>query len=125
MQAKEENQHILSSKEIFKPQTVKLSTAFRKASSDYPQRNARKTAGVKRKLMDPPFSSDNPSKVSCMKQRKNSQNDVKIAKVNKTQDISACIATSNSQAVHPQLDKELPSVGVDGEFSCTFFEHFF
>ncbi|CAG9536476.1 unnamed protein product [Cercopithifilaria johnstoni] len=112
IKAKEENQHT-STKESFKPQVVKLSTAFRKASSDCSQRNARKTTGTKRKLTDLPFSPDNPSKVPCLKQRKNSQNDVKTTKVNKAQDNSSPITTVNSQTVHPQMDKEFSKIKLD------------
>ncbi|KAL4003570.1 hypothetical protein ACH3XW_8155 [Acanthocheilonema viteae] len=113
VRAKEENQHLSSSKESFKPQAIKLSATFRKTSSDYPCRNVRKTTGTKRKLTDISFSPDNLSKVSCLKQRKNSQKDVKITKVNKAQDNSAMTNTISSEAVHPQTDKEFSKTGLN------------
>uniref|UniRef100_A0A0R3RG83 C2H2-type domain-containing protein n=1 Tax=Elaeophora elaphi TaxID=1147741 RepID=A0A0R3RG83_9BILA len=113
VKAKEENQHTSSSKESIKPQTTKSSTTFRKTFADSSQKNARKTTATKRKLADPPFSPDNASKVPCLKQRKNSQNDPKITKVNKGQDNSADTATVTSAAIHPQADKEFSKVGLD------------
>ncbi|VDK68662.1 unnamed protein product [Litomosoides sigmodontis] len=111
VKAKEESQHTSSSKESFKPQTVKLSTVLRKTSSDS-QRNARKATGTKRKLTDPSLPYD---KGPCLKQRKNSQNDVKITKANKAQDNPGVVATSNSHAVQPQMDKEFSKMGLDDQ----------
>lgn len=102
-------------KESYQLQAVKLSATFRKASSDCSQKNARKTT-TKRKLTDLPFSPDSSYKVPCLKQRKNSQNDVKITKVNKVQDNSNVTGTVNAQVVHSQMDKEFSKIGLDGEF---------
>ncbi|EJW87959.1 zinc finger protein [Wuchereria bancrofti] len=100
-----------SFKESYKPQTVKLLTTFRK-TSDCSQKSVRRITTTKRKLMGLSFSPDSPSKVPCLKQ-KNSQNDTKITKGNKTQDNSAVIATVGSQVIHLRVDKEHSKMGLD------------
>uniref|UniRef100_A8Q6R2 Zinc finger, C2H2 type family protein n=1 Tax=Brugia malayi TaxID=6279 RepID=A8Q6R2_BRUMA len=116
VKAKLENQHT-SFKESYKPQAVKLLTTFRK-TSDCSQKNVRKITTTKRKLMGLSFSPDSPSKVPCLKQKKNSQNDIKITKGNKTQDNSAVIATVGSQLIHLQVDREHSKMGLDVTLSA-------
>ncbi|KAM3723331.1 putative zinc finger protein [Dirofilaria immitis] len=103
VKAKEENQHITIFKENNKPQAIKLSATFRKTSCDWSQKNMRKTTTSKRKLVDFPFSPDSSSKVFCLKQRKNFQNDAKTTKTNKAQDDSTTV-TINSQATQSQIE---------------------
>lgn len=101
LQAKLENQYVSSSKECCKPQAVKSSATFCRTPSDYSHRIARKTT-TKRKLTDLALSPDNPSKVSCLKQRKSSKNDGKITKMD--------ISLANKQHMNIEISK----IGLDG-----------
>ncbi|MCP9259624.1 hypothetical protein DINM_002557 [Dirofilaria immitis] len=103
VKAKEENQHITIFKENNKPQAIKLSATFRKTSCDWSQKTCEKQQHR---------SGNYSSKVFCLKQRKNFQNDAKTTKTNKAQDDSTTV-TINSQATQSQIDILVTRLPVD------------